>query len=275
MNRGSRDSSPRYYWLAEDSSEQGKKSRTSTVFTKPDKSDPTQAIQIMTRNYKVAINRNRLKLLIILNFLPLLAILYTLWEYQWYQVRNDNFFVYWLNFTTIGQISKGPIQESQAHSILLFKAYGCNNNLQLCNTLYPFAFAGVVSFALTCLGVLAHILNMVQITWMVKGKKNCMKGYITPGQLQLITFFLYVTAICYWFIATGLIEAVSNFKRFISSVGLPVLVYVLSVAMYLALMTYFRFVFSKGRKNAMVNKLLHAERELLRECQGESEIVSP
>ena len=242
--------------------------RSSSRITMHDRKDASQAIQIMTRNYKATITRNRLKLVAILNLVPLIAIISTMYNSEWYQIRDDNFYDYWINFLIIGLMSKGPIKEVRSYFIFTYRMDNCYDNRQLCEIIYPYFFAGTVSAMLVAFGILLQIFNMVQLSCMIRGKGRRLKKYLSSGRAQLLIFFMYLTALCYWFGATGLIAEIGQFNDFISRLRYPILVYAIAVLFYLLLMTYHKFVFTKGRKNAMVNKLLYQERELLREYES-------
>lgn len=234
------------------------------------KREQSRAVLNMARNVKSTITRNNLKLIFVLNFLPLLGIAYCTYHWKWYLVRDDAFYQYWINPLLIGMKSKGEISEEDVSLIYTFKKSGCRNNKQLCDIIYPFFLSGVVSSLLLISGLAMHLFSIIQMAMIIRGRVGPVIKCISGSKIQLLVLFNYVAAYVYWFFASGLFLAMGDFTKFIGSIGFSVLIYFICLLLFTILMVYFNYTFAKGRKNAMVNKLLYAEQQLIQEIDDEN-----
>lgn len=233
------------------------------------KREQSRAVMNMARNVKSTITRNNLKLIFVLNFLPLLGIAYCTYHWKWYRVRDDNFYEYWINPLLIGMKAKGEISEEEVNFIYTFKKNGCRNNAQVCSLLYSFFLSGLISAILIISGLIMHLFSIIQMAMIIRGRVGVVIKCVAGSKVQLLVLFNYVAAMVYWFFASGLFMAMGDFTNFVASVGFAVLIYFISILMFAILMVYFNYTFSKGRKNAMVNKLLYAEQQLIEEIEDE------
>lgn len=226
----------------------------------------THDLTNLRRNIKSRIIRNNLKLLLGLNCLPLLGIIFCITQPKWYRFHSDKFFQYWVNPLIYLMVSSGDnVTDYQTGFLYTFKDSGCSGNYQVCDSITSYVFAGLVSSILLLLAVTMHLMNIVQLTLMVRGQAKPLKRCLSTGKTQILVIFLYITVFCYWFFASGLFTVVREFTEFFSNAGLIILLYLICLLVYAMLMIYYRHIFRSGRRVALVNKLLQAEQDLLKE----------
>ena len=229
----------------------------------------TQALLNYQRNRKNAITLNNLKLIVVLSFIPLISIGYTLVQPTWYMIGRDNFYDYYVNPLSIALFATKQLQEYKTHFLWNFQSNGCNHNLRLCSTITNFVIAGLISSMIILVAMAMHFFTILQLTMMIRVRYKRMIKCMSPLKIQLLVLFFYIAALVYWYFASGLFTDIGDIKRFLGNTGKILILYLIAIFSKIIILAYLRWVLSKGRKNALVNKLLYAEQALIREITDE------
>lgn len=228
--------------------------------------DQTREIMNVTQNAKNAVNRNKLKLVSLLNFLTIGGIIFSLafprWAYVYPEAGNTD------NYYSVGLLKDVYYTNQQPVSsdfLWVTRRKACDsNNEEVCKLLGPFVFAGIGSTIMVHVALVVQCLGIAQIGLIAFRKGCCLRECFSPEIMQLGVLLLYGGGFAFWYFASGFFTKL--FKgEFFSALGPGLASYIGSVLFYIILMIWFHYLFQKARRNAKLNELLDAENQLLAE----------
>lgn len=239
----------------------------------------------LDRAAKNTITINKIKMILVLNFLPLIGIIYSLFDTRWYLIVETKKYNYWLNFIFIeNDCRDNPsypycLNPDKIYWTSIFNLYtddcqykGLTNDdpINLCSVLTSYYYSGLIAFGIVFFGIMVQVTHITQLIQVIRrGSTNATK-LANPHKVPYLIIFLYAGALVYWFFASATpinkntVENISVFGRF----GVSALVYAISVGLFMLLAWWFKRLFSKGVRSSLVEDLLNAEIRYVEELES-------
>ena len=257
----------------------------------PSIGDTQRAIIELTGTAKNAITRNNIKLIMFINILILILFMIGVSYYRWYQLdplisssselmtpsqlMNAASHTIYMNFYLIVEVTSNANDSNNTSNIeihtiifsILFqpctKLNMSNININ-CSYLVNSAIAASAAGGIFSLGVILHTINIFQLGQLLKKvddgglKINC----IGVDKIQVSIFLLYFAALLYsWIELCLLLDFRIDFSGAITYYAGILLLYLLTIF-------WFTWVYKRGLRHAMVNRLL------LYEGQSNDDVLS-
>ena len=237
----------------------------------PRKRDTSRALIDLTRAAKNVITRNNIKLIMIINILTLILFIGSASYYRWYHytpmvvssTSNNTTYTIYMNYYIIAQITTYHDTNTtniQINTIIYSTFFQKCNNLNISNTnlqcsyLINAAFAATIAGAIFLFALILHAINIFQLGQLVKKVDEGLSiDCIGVDKIQVAIFFLYSTALLYSWIE---IYILLDFE--VDYLG-AIIYYAGFLLLYLMTMLWFTWVYKRGLRRAMVNRLLILE----------------
>ena len=234
--------------------------------------DCTVGIANLERNTKSAIARNRIKLVIVLNLIPLAGIIYSQISPRWARIFTNDNAEYWANFTLVAEYINGKWQMED--EIKGFSIDECRRAAGLCKSVTPYILPGYMSLSGLIFVFLLHSISMLQMFCLAFRWGSRYRERIAPQMVQLFVLIGLLAVFGYWCFDSMFFPEVLKSGHLLSSLGSSMMIYGSAVVFYLLLTTYFRCIYKSTQDISLVNQLLYAENQLTNDLLDDSKVTT-
>jgi len=201
---------------------------------------------------------NYVKLLLIINFIPLIGYSFSIIYYKWYLVefQNDKF---WVNLLYIYDEQNNEYYEIQGFIDSVCWDYLQRNPEMSCGFFNIFKTTGGVTFFFMAIASVMHIFHIFQLIIVLLKKYQLLQLWfcIKLKTLQVSAFILYIGGIFIWVFFILLSQR--TFKNY----GISFYVALISTCFYSGVFIYFVRLKKILKEKKLINNLLNPD-ELLR-----------
>ena len=216
------------------------------------------SLTIFNENMKFKMLTNYVKLLLIINFIPLIGYCFSIIYYKWYLVefQNDKF---WVNLLYIYDEQNNEYYEIQGFIDSVCWDYLQRNPEMSCGFFNIFKTTGGVTFFFMAIASVMHIFHIFQLIIILLKKYQLLQLWfcIKLKTLQVSAFILYIGGIFIWVFFILLSQR--TFKNY----GISFYVALISTCFYSGVFIYFVRLKKILKEKKLINNLLNPD-ELLR-----------
>jgi hypothetical protein len=204
---------------------------------------------------------NKVRFILMLNFVPFGCILWAFYDVHWYLMASTALNNYWTNLLFI---EKENQSNQTVYKILMFDFIkeGCvyknmtqNDPPQLCQVLQSYFYSGLIASAVILFGLILHGLHMIQL-----GRLGCRKSAELEGlRFHYFIIFCYSSSFIYWiFGSTSFINDNNSSTPFPQNIGSSIFYYLSAILIFTLLSLWLERLIKTTTDQKMVNKLLDA-----------------
>lgn len=231
----------------------------------------------LDRVAKNKITINKIKMIILLTLLPMAAIVYSFFDYQWFLMVETREYQYWVNLVALEKVCQNmmSLPFCQVPGTLVYSAttvflyhnscqYGdltSDDPINLCSVLVSYYYSGLIAASIVAVGFLVHLLHIAQMIEICRRGNTQTIKFLDPQKVPYLIMFLYVSPLVYWFFASATpinsntMDSMIIFQR----IGSSFIIYAAAAISFIGLSIFFQRVFAQGIRRNLVNDLLNAE----------------
>jgi hypothetical protein len=201
---------------------------------------------------------NNFKVIFCLNFIPLIALFFSLIFYQWYLIykRTDSQSMsYWVHLLFVYDEFLKEYSTMEDFRDNKCKRSTDMTNQNICPLLIKFKIAGFISFLFLSIGIFMHIYNLVQMFCILIDRASFLKGKLCFKQrrIQTVVIICYLGSLCFWFLASGILD------HGIAGLGMCFYVALAAAIIYALTTFYFSAVKRELKKSKLVYQLMNPD----------------
>lgn len=218
------------------------------------------SMAIYNENIQYKMLSNYVKLLLFLNFIPLVGYCFSNVYYQWYSITmgTDSF---WVNLIYIYDVKHDQIYGIQSFIESACWEYLQSNPKMSCEHFNVFKVTGGITFSFMIIAASMHLMHICQLVIILLKKYQLLQHWfcIKLKTLQVSVFILYNGGIFIWFVFILISQ------RTFSNYGISFFFALGSTIFYSGVFCYFVRIKKVLKEKKMINNLLDPDKLINRE----------
>ncbi len=210
----------------------------------------TKAIQELCRSRRIALLRNNLILVAVLNFLTISGLVCCLAYYEWFHLGQI-----WVGLLYLYDEKSGSF-----YKISHFISLQCEQNTnEICDVLDKFLFSGKICTVFLTLGLSLHLIFFGHIIFLALKRINDIENFgikiFKPLIFKILAMICYVFSLIFWAFFNKTYELEGK-------IGISLFAGIAACSIYLLLLIYYGVLKRELMKGVIIDNLLNPDKFL-------------
>lgn len=223
---------------------------------------------------------NTVRVIFVLQFFPLAAIIASLVLYQWYVMANEAAFNYnyWVNMLFI--VKYDTLGQKIVYQFLMFDFYNADcvdgsltndDPYGLCNVMTSYFYAGLIAASVVVAGIVAHCYHIYKLANFGCRSKGKLDKGIGILFLPYFILFCYSSSLVYWFLGSATLFNGNATLNIFQRIGISMMIYAGAVFVFFLLSSWLNHIMKGAFSRNDVTKILKLEKKYLEAIESRVE----